>query len=135
MIPFFVVLHRFLRAFWLSLKDPEFQALFFLVVVTLVTGAWFYSTVEGWSLLDSIYFSVITLTTVGYGDLTPSTTAGKIFTIFYLFVGIGLILGFLNAIAERSTEGRRGILGRRRRSGEAETYHHNDARSQDNKRD
>ena len=114
MIPFFLVLIRFVRAFWASLKDPEFQALFFLVVVTLATGAWFYSLAEGWSLLDSLYFSVITLTTVGYGDFYPSTTAGKIFTMFYIFVGIGLTLSFLTTIAERSMGGRRGILGRRR---------------------
>ena len=113
-IPFLWILIRFARTLWRSLKDPEFQALFFLVFVVLVLGTWFYSLVEGWSLLDSLYFSVITLTTVGYGDFSPSTVAGKIFTIFYIFVGIGLILSFLNAIAERSTEGRRGLLRRRR---------------------
>jgi hypothetical protein len=56
MVPFFVVLQRLLRAFWRSLKDPESQALFFLVVVTLSTGAWFYSLLEGRSLLDSLFF-------------------------------------------------------------------------------
>ena len=95
MIPILWVLIRFARTLWRSLKDPEFQALFFLVVVALISGTWFYSLVEGWSLLDSLYFSVITLTTVGYGDFSPSTVAGKIFTIFYIFVGIGLILSFL----------------------------------------
>ena len=135
MIPLFLVLIRFVRAFWASLKDPEFQALFFLVVVTLAAGAWFYSLVEGWSLLDSLYFSVITLTTVGYGDFYPSTTAGKIFTMLYIFVGIGLILSFLTTIAERSRVGRRGMLGRRRRSEEAETYNHHDAKRQREERD
>jgi voltage-gated potassium channel len=86
-------------------------------------------------LLDSLYFSVITLTTIGYGDLTPSTAAGKIFTILYVFIGLGLILGFLNAIAARSTEGRRGILGRRQRSQRAEVHHHDDTSSDDEKRD
>jgi hypothetical protein len=66
--------------------------------------------------------------------LSPSTAAGKIFTIFYIFVGVGLILGFLNAVAAGSTEGRRGILGRRRRVEEAEDYHHDDAISQSEKR-
>ena len=108
-IPFFVILIRFARAFWRSLKDPEFQALFFLVLVTLVSGAVFYRQVEGWSLLDSLYFSVATLTTVGYGDLSPSTAAGKIFTIFYIFIGLGIILGFVNAVAERSIQQRGGI--------------------------
>jgi voltage-gated potassium channel len=125
MIPFFLVLIRFIRAFWASLKDPEFQALFFLVVVTLATGAWFYSLVEGWSLLDSLYFSVITLTTVGYGDFSPSTIAGKIFTMFYIFIGIGLILSFLTTIAERSTEERRGLLRRRRHPEKAAPHYQN----------
>ena len=122
-IPFIWVLVRFIRTLWLSLKDPEFQALFFLVVVTLASGAVFYRVAEGWSLFDSFYFSVITLTTIGYGDLSPSTTAGKIFTIIYIFVGLGIILGFVNAIAERSTEGRRGVLGQRQRSEGAGSQH------------
>ncbi len=109
MVPFFVVLIRFVRALWRSLKDPEFQALFFLVVAMLALGTWFYSRAEGWSLLDSLYFSVITLTTVGYGDFSPSTAAGKIFTIFYIFVGIGIILGFVNVVAERAMKQRGGI--------------------------
>ena len=102
MIPFLTVLVRFVRTIWQSFKNPEFQALFFLVVLTLVAGTLFYRQAEGWSLLDSLYFSVITLTTVGYGDYAPSTTAGKIFTIFYVLAGVGLILGFVNVIAERS---------------------------------
>jgi hypothetical protein len=130
-IPFVWILIRFARTLWRSLKDPEFQALFFLVVVVLISGTWFYSLVEGWSLLDSLYFSVITLTTVGYGDFSPSTVAGKIFTIFYIFVGIGLILSFLNAIAERSTEGRLGLLSRRRHPEKAEPHYQNDKGHQD----
>jgi voltage-gated potassium channel len=59
--------------------------------------------------LDSLYFSVITLTTVGYGDFSPSTRAGNIFTMFYIFIGIGIVLGFVNAVAERSMEQRGGI--------------------------
>jgi voltage-gated potassium channel len=114
-ISFVTILIRFFQALWDSLKEPEFQALFSLVILTLVSGTLFYSQVEGWSLLDSLYFSVITLTTVGYGDLTPATAAGKVFTIVYLFAGIGIILGFVNAIAKRSTERRAGVFDRRRR--------------------
>jgi voltage-gated potassium channel len=78
-----------------------------LVGVTLASGTLFYWNVEGWGNLDSLYFSVITLTTVGYGDLAPTTAAGKVFTMLYIFVGLGLILGFVNQVAERSLQRRR----------------------------
>jgi voltage-gated potassium channel len=119
-IPFVWVLIRFFRALWQSLKDPEFQALFLLVVTMLASGTLFYRRVEGWNLLDSLYFSVIALTTVGYGDFSPSTTAGKIFTMFYIFIGIGIILGFVNAVAERSMEQRGGIRSLLHRRSEGE---------------
>lgn len=105
--PFAAILVRFVRAVGSSWRDPEFRGLFGLVVVTLASGTLFYWQVERWSILDSLYFSVITLTTVGYGDLAPSTSAGKVFTMLDIFVGIGIILGFVNAVAERSLQRRR----------------------------
>jgi hypothetical protein len=107
MVAFVTILVRFIRAVGSSWKDPEFRGLFFLVVMTLAAGTLFYWQVEGWSPLDSLFFSVVTLTTVGYGDLVPSTAAGKVFTILYILVGIGIILGFVNAVAERSIERRK----------------------------
>ncbi len=109
---------RFARAVRRSLRDPEFRGLFVLVIVTLGAGTLFYWRVEGWSLLDSFYFSSITLTTVGYGDLAPETAAGKLFTVFYIFTGIGLIVAFANAVASAAVQQRdegRGLLGRRNR--------------------
>ena len=65
-------------------------------VVALGTGTVFYHHMEQLKWLDAIYFSVITLTTVGYGDITPKTDAGKIFTIFYVLIGIGMLAGVAN---------------------------------------
>ncbi len=108
---------RFMRAVRRSLRDPEFRALFVLVVLTLATGTFFYAWIEGWSLLDAFYFSAITLTTVGYGDLAPVTAAGKLFTVFYIFAGIGIIVSFVDAVARASVKQRaeaRRLRGRRK---------------------
>ena len=93
-------------------RDPEFRSLVFLVVVTLLGGTIFYSTVEGWSIVDAFYFSVTTLTTVGLGDFAPQTTIGKLFTVVYIFAGLSLVLGFIETVAKetfsRQTRGRHG---------------------------
>eukprot|EP00964_Phaeocystis_antarctica_P000299 scaffold159_cov60-Phaeocystis_antarctica.AAC.1 len=47
-----------------------------------------YNWLEGWSPVDSVYFLTVMATTVGYGDLTPTTDAGKIFTAVYALIGI-----------------------------------------------
>jgi voltage-gated potassium channel Kch len=81
-------------------KEPEFRSIFTLVVFTLSLGTVTYHSIEGWTWLDSLYFSVITLTTIGFGDLAPATDLGKIFTIIYVFIGLGILLGFVNASGE-----------------------------------
>jgi hypothetical protein len=99
---FFLLLFRFFRGLWNGMKDKDFRSLFLWLITLLLLGSWFYMRVEGWTLLDAVYFSITTLTTVGFGDLTPQTPAGKIFTIFYLLVGIGMLSGFIVLLAERS---------------------------------
>lgn len=68
--------------------------------------------VEGWRWIDSLYFSVITLSTVGYGDLTPQTDPGKVFTMLYIFSGIGIIFGFINAIYQHRVSSREKVNNR-----------------------
>ena len=103
MIGLFVMLRRFVRAIvaaWRS--DVAFRILLALVVSLLVSGTTFFTLVEGWSVLDSLYFSVTTLTTVGFGDPAPTTALGKIFTIVYIFVGLGVLGGFINILAKHT---------------------------------
>jgi len=85
-------------------RSPEVRGLLPSVAGTLMVGTMFYRIVEGWGWINSLYFSVITLSTVGYGDYAPQTGVGKLFTIFYLFVGIGLLLAFINVIAKLKLE-------------------------------
>jgi voltage-gated potassium channel len=110
MIQFFLTLHRLVRgiaAAWR--RDPQFRPLSVLVVFTLLSGTFFYRAVEGWSTVDTFYFSVTTLTTVGLGDVAPSTTFGKLFTAVYISAGLGLIAGFVHTVArETLNNGSRG---------------------------
>jgi len=69
-----------------------------LLVVLLGTGVFYFNRAEGWSYVDSFYFCVQTLTTIGFGDLTPTTDASKLFTSFYALFGIGVMLYVLGSI-------------------------------------
>lgn len=99
MLTFFITLYRFFRSVWRGAKDKEFRGLMEFAVLILISGTVFYHTAEQWGWLDSFYFSVTTLTTVGYGDLHPTSDLSKLFTVMYIFIGLGAILGFINALA------------------------------------
>ena len=90
---------RFTKSYMKGLRDPEFRAMASLVIILLVVGTVFYHQVEGWTWIDSFYFCVISLTTVGFGDLSPSTPASKLVTVFYIMVGIGILLIFIERLA------------------------------------
>ena len=82
--------------------DIGFRAISFAALSLLASGTLFYWVVEDWSVVDAFYFSVTTLTTVGFGDLTPTKDYSKIFTVFYIFVGIGVIASLITNLAARS---------------------------------
>ena len=62
-----------------------------LGLLTVVGTLWFY-VVEGWSLLDAVYMTVITLSTVGFEEVRPVSNNGRVFLIFFLVVGLGVFL-------------------------------------------
>ncbi len=77
-------------------------SLFFIVA----GGTVIYHYVEDWKWLDALYFSAVTITTVGFGDLAPKTDLGKMFTIFYAFTGIGVALYTLTQVGQIYVEHR-----------------------------
>lgn len=70
----------------------------------LVVGTTFYTLVEDWSVIEALYFTVVTLTTIGYGDLHPTTEFSRVFTIFFVLAGVSTLLGFLNFILGRTVK-------------------------------
>src|SRR5215212_1678741 len=113
-LPIIPLVFDFLRNVWALLKDRETRGVVYLVIFVLISGMIFYHSAEGWNWLDSLYFSVTTLTTVGLGDFSPKTDAGKAFTIVYILVGLGILAGFLTMMAQKQQERGRQIRERRR---------------------
>jgi hypothetical protein len=99
MLSFLLTLKRLFSGLWSALKRKNFQALFLLVLMTLLSGTIFYVKQEGLSVLDAIYFCVTTLSTLGHPTFVPQTDLGKIFTIVYIIAGTGLFLGMIGYIA------------------------------------
>lgn len=90
--------------------------LYILIAVAIIfIGSWGFMAIEGWNFLDSLFMTVITLTTVGFGEVHQLSHVGRIYTIFLVFAGVGF-LGYVGAALMRyMIEGRiRIILGRRR---------------------
>jgi voltage-gated potassium channel len=71
----------------------------------LVVGTTGYMVIEKSSLLDGLYMTVITITTVGYGEAIPLSTAGRYFTIFLIMVGAGFVLYLFGKVTEAIVEG------------------------------
>ncbi|MBU2639646.1 MAG: potassium channel family protein [Nanoarchaeota archaeon] len=69
-----------------------------IILILMVLGTFFYHSVEGWGVIDSFYFSSISLSTRGYGELHPTTTLSKLFTVFYLFIGVTFLLYALSSL-------------------------------------
>jgi voltage-gated potassium channel len=60
-------------------------------------GAIGFHLIEGWSILDSLYAAAQTVTTVGYGDVTPATRNGRLFAMVFMLTGVGVVLYALTA--------------------------------------
>lgn len=78
--------------------DRRTRPIFIYAVIIIGIGAALYHWLEGWNWLDSVYFVVVTLTTIGYGDLHPTKPATKLITIFYGLNGIILLLMLFDVI-------------------------------------
>ncbi len=91
MVATLVAVGQLFRAMGRAIADPATRGLVALTAVILAGGTFFYRSAEEWSLLDAFYFSVVTLTTIGFGDLVPTGDGAKLFTIAYSLLGVGVV--------------------------------------------
>ncbi|MGR3759347.1 potassium channel family protein [Roseobacteraceae bacterium NS-SX3] len=70
------------------------------LLAVILSGTVFFRIAEGWSWLDSYFFTVITISTVGYGNLVPVTAAGKIATTVLIFGGLGVFAAAIHEFAQ-----------------------------------
>jgi voltage-gated potassium channel len=117
-------LARALAAVW---RDPETRALPVVAGALVLTGTLFYWRFEDWTVVEALYFCVVTLTTVGFGDLSPTSTGTQIFTIIYILTGLGVLVALLTSVAQQyirqKSEGggaRARLSARRSRAGASE---------------
>lgn len=100
------VIRFFVHIVTLLWRKEAVRGLFLVTLATILAGTWFYyqfePSITTW--VDAYYFTVITLTTIGYGDFSPTTTLTKVFTTLYVFVGLGIIAGFIGLVGETIIE-------------------------------
>jgi voltage-gated potassium channel len=88
---------------------------FVILLAVLAFGTGGYMLLEEWRFLDALYMTVITITTVGYREVIPVSEKGRIFTIFIIFSGMGIIAYILGIVAQAMIDFQvRSIIGRRR---------------------
>lgn len=91
------------------------QIAFLLVSSVLLLGTLGYMVVEGWNFLDSLYMTVITIATVGFGEVEPLSSQGRVFTILLILFGMGILLFSISTFTAFLLEGDLNVMIRRRK--------------------
>jgi voltage-gated potassium channel len=90
----------------MNFLDSKINKIVILVISTLTTGTLGYMVISGYSFVDAIYMTVITVTTVGFGEVKPFTPEEKIFTIFLILTSIVLFGYAVSTFSEYLVSGR-----------------------------
>ncbi|MFT4532453.1 MAG: hypothetical protein ACI9T8_000476 [Candidatus Saccharimonadales bacterium] len=80
-----------------KVRTSVISAIFSLVTL-IGFGTWMFKLIEEWTWAESFYFSVATLTTVGYGDIHPTSDGSRVFTAIFILLGVGIVIAALSRI-------------------------------------
>jgi voltage-gated potassium channel len=100
-IPLLLAARGLWRAVVAVWRDPETKALPVAAGALVLTGTLFFWRFEDWTIIQALYFCIVTLTTVGYGDFSPTTAGTQIFGIIYILTGFGVLVALLTSVAEQ----------------------------------
>ena len=103
---------RLTKQYYKTIRQTNLGSALLPLILWVAIGVVVYRRLEGWSFLDAIYATVVTVTTVGYGDISPATPAGRLFAIFYTIIAVGFAGYAISTLAANVIERQ---LGRRDR--------------------
>ncbi len=84
--------------------QSRFRIALSALVAVFIIGTLGYMVIEGWSFIESLYMTVITISTVGYSEVYPLGESGQIFSIFLIVVGVGIMFYTVTLVAEYVAE-------------------------------
>lgn len=101
-----------------SKRETQVAAAGVTIVVWLGIGTVMFRILEDWTWIQSLYFSVVTLSTIGYGDLHPTTDIARLATVIYIVFGVVTVLAAFTIIGTAKLEKRTKKISNRRDQGE-----------------
>jgi len=95
----FGFLFIFYKRFEKFLKTNNFNYILWVTISTVIIGAISISIAEGMTFPNALWWAFVTTTTVGYGDISPTTPAGRIIAVFLMIIGIGFLVMLTGTIS------------------------------------
>ena len=83
------------QGFWWAAVAAAMTCLMLIIWI----GTFYFAKYENMETADAMYFTIVTISTVGYGDFAPESTAGKIFSLFYIPLSVAFTAGLIDSIA------------------------------------
>jgi voltage-gated potassium channel len=111
-------------------KNPKMSTSFIAaagaLIIVLVLGTISYHSLEDWTWIQALYFTTATIATVGYGDLAPTNDVSRLFTVFFILIGVSITVSAVAYVGNKFLSRREKRIMRRRGIGGEEIYEKED---------